>query len=181
MEKKIKIDETWTLFLDRDGVINKKIPNGYVLQWDEFEFLPHVLGALRFFGQIFGRIVIVTNQQCVGKELITKDGLNEIHELMLAEITEAGGRIDKVYFCPDLAEKEPPCRKPEVGMALWAKRDFPEIDFNKSVMVGDSLTDMRFGLSLGMDCFFVTPKEINPETGLVRVDSLYDVLSHLDF
>jgi D-glycero-D-manno-heptose 1,7-bisphosphate phosphatase len=181
LENKIFIDETWTLFLDRDGVINKKIPNGYVTDWEEFEFLPDVHTALRFFGHIFGKIVIVTNQQCVGKELITKDELNLIHEKMIAEIEDNGGRIDRVYFCPDLAEKEPPCRKPEVGMALWAKRDFPQIDFNKSIMVGDSLSDMRFGLSLGMECFFVTSKEINPETGLVRVDSLYDVLSHLDF
>jgi D-glycero-D-manno-heptose 1,7-bisphosphate phosphatase len=181
LENKIFIDETWTLFLDRDGVINKKIPNGYVTDWEEFEFLPDVHTALRFFGHIFGKIVIVTNQQCVGKELITKDELNLIHEKMIAEIEDNGGRIDRVYFCPDLAEKEPPCRKPEVGMALWAKRDFPQIDFNKSIMVGDSLSDMRFGLSLGMESFFITSKEINPETGLVRVDSLYDVLSHLDF
>jgi D-glycero-D-manno-heptose 1,7-bisphosphate phosphatase len=181
LENKIFIDETWTLFLDRDGVINKKIPNGYVTDWEEFEFLPDVHTALRFFGHIFGKIVIVTNQQCVGKELITKDELNLIHEKMIAEIEDNGGRIDRVYFCPDLAEKKPPCRKPEVGMALWAKRDFPQIDFNKSIMVGDSLSDMRFGLSLGMESFFITSKEINPETGLVRVDSLYDVLSHLDF
>jgi histidinol-phosphate phosphatase family protein len=181
LEKKIKIDSSWTLFLDRDGVINKKIENGYVLSWEEFEFLPFAQASIRFFSQIVGRIVVVTNQQCIGKELITKDELNLIHEKMLTEIEESGGKIDRVYFCPDLAEKEPPCRKPEVGMALWAKRDFPEIDFNKCIMVGDSLSDMRFGLTLGMECFFLTEKEINPETGLIRVESLYDVLQHIDF
>jgi D-glycero-D-manno-heptose 1,7-bisphosphate phosphatase len=181
LENKIFVDETWTLFLDRDGVINRKIPNGYVLNWEEFEFLPQAKTALRFFNQIFGKIVVVTNQQCVGKELITKDNLNAIHEKMVAEIEEDGGRIDRVYFCPDLAEKEPPCRKPEVGMALWAKRDFPQIDFNKSIMVGDSISDMRFGLSLGMECFFITDREINPETGLIKVDSLFDVLNLIDF
>jgi histidinol phosphatase-like enzyme len=64
-------------------------------------------------------------------------------------------------------------------MAMWAKRDFPEIDFTKSIMVGDKLSDMRFGLTLGMECFFVTDKDIPEETGLVRVDSLSDVLLHI--
>lgn len=173
--EKLKVNESWTLFLDRDGVINKKL-DGYVTSWEEFEFLPDVINAIRFASQIFGRVVVVTNQQCIGKELITKEQLYEIHEKMLEEIAEAGGKIDRVYFCPDLEEKESPCRKPEVGMAMWAKRDFPEIDFMKSVMVGDQLSDMRFGLSIGMECFFVTKKEIDPKTGLRRVDSLFDVI-----
>jgi histidinol-phosphate phosphatase family protein len=98
--EKLKVDESWTLFLDRDGVINKKL-EGYVTSYDEFEFLPDVLNALRFASQIFGRVVVVTNQQCIGKEIITKDQLYEIHEKMLEEIADAGGKIDRVYFCPD--------------------------------------------------------------------------------
>ena len=64
-------------------------------------------------------------------------------------------------------------------MALWAKRDFPEIDFNKAIMVGDKLSDMRFGLSLGMECFFITEKEIPAETGLTRISDLSELLLHL--
>lgn len=179
MSKQLQIDETWTLFLDRDGVINKNIEGAYVTSYDEFEFLPDVKRALRYFNMMFGRIVVVTNQQCIGKELMTKAELYEIHEQMLKEVEDEGGRIDRVYFCPDLEEDNSPCRKPETGMAMWAKRDFPEIDFNKCVMVGDKLTDMRFGLSLGMECFFVTEKEVPEDTGLIRVDSLADVLMHL--
>jgi len=179
MSKTIEIDESWTLFLDRDGVINKNIEGGYVTSWDEFEFLPDVHRALRYFNMMFGRIIVVTNQQGVGKELMTKDQLHEIHNNMVAAIREEDGNIDRVYYCPDLEEDESPCRKPEIGMAMWAKRDFPEIDFTKCVMVGDKLSDMRFGLTLGMECFFITEKEIPKDTGLTRVSSLSDVLLHL--
>lgn len=181
MSKKITIDETWTLFLDRDGVINKNLPNGeYVTSWEEFEFLPDVKRALRYFDMIIGRIVVVTNQQGIGKELMTKDQLHEIHNTMVATIKEDGGRIDRVYYCPDLEEDESPCRKPEIGMAMWAKRDFPEIDFTKSIMVGDKISDMRFGLTLGMECFFITDKEVPEDTGLIKVEGLSDVLLHID-
>ncbi|MFT4970306.1 MAG: D-glycero-D-manno-heptose 1,7-bisphosphate phosphatase [Chitinophagales bacterium] len=182
MSKKIKtieVDETWTLFLDRDGVINKNIEDGYVTSWEEFEFLPDVHRALRYFGMLIGRIVVVTNQQCIAKEIMTKDQLHEIHNKMVDEVKEEGGRIDRVYYCPDFAEDESPCRKPEIGMAMWAKRDFPEIDFNKSIMVGDKLSDMRFGLTLGMECFMLTTKEIPKNTGLTRVEALSDVLLHI--
>lgn len=179
MSKSIQIDEKWTLFLDRDGVINKNIEGGYVTSWEEFEFLPDVHRALRYFDMMFGRIIVVTNQQGIGKELMTKDQLHEIHNNMVEAVKAEDGRIDRVYYCPDLEEDESPCRKPEIGMAMWAKRDFPEIDFTKCVMVGDKLTDMRFGLTLGMECFFLTDKEVPADTGLTRVDSLSDVLLHL--
>jgi len=151
-----QIDETWTLFLDRDGVINKKIDNDYVKSWEEFEFLPDTLNALRFISNFFGTIVVVTNQQGIGKKLMTKDNLNDIHDKMLEEIEAADGRIDRVYYCPDLADEESPCRKPEIGMALWAKRDFPDIDFKKSIMIGDSPSDLKFGINKGMKTFLIT-------------------------
>lgn len=179
MSKTIQVDEKWTLFLDRDGVINKNIEGGYVTSWDEFEFLPDVHRALRYFDMMFGRIVVVTNQQGIGKELMTKDQLHEIHNNMVDAVKAEDGRIDRVYYCPDLEEDESPCRKPEIGMAMWAKRDFPEIDFTKCIMVGDKLSDMRFGLTLGMECFFVTDKEVSVDTGLIKVGSLSDVLLHL--
>lgn len=178
---KLQIDESWTLFLDRDGVINEKIEDGYVTTWDEFKFKSDVHMSLRFLTKVVGRIIVVTNQQGVGKELMTKDDVNLIHDNMRAEIEENGGKIDRVYFCPDLAEKEPPCRKPEIGMGLWAKRDFPEIDFTKSIMVGDSLSDMRFGLTLGMHCFLITPRKVDPSTGVIRINELFDVLSFITF
>ncbi|SFV35354.1 D-glycero-alpha-D-manno-heptose-1,7-bisphosphate 7-phosphatase [Thermoflavifilum thermophilum] len=142
-------DKRWTLFLDRDGVINLEKKNGYVLSREEFHFEPGALDALRLLQTIFGRILVVTNQRCVGKGLISAQQLEQLHRWMCEEITNHGGRIDRIYYCPDL-EDESPCRKPNIGMALQASRDFPDIDFQHAVMVGNHFSDMQFGKSLGM-------------------------------
>src|SRR5688572_23731927 len=95
---------TKTLFLDRDGVINERIPGDYVKNWDEFIFLDGVLEALNILARKFNRIVVVTNQQGIAKGLMTEEDLNKVHQRMVLEIQESGGKIDKVYFCP-LSEK----------------------------------------------------------------------------
>jgi len=149
------IDKTWTLFLDRDGVINNLIEDGYVKSWEHFEFLPGVLEAIRLLSQIFGKIVIVTNQRGISRKLMTTEDMDEIHSLMLKEIKDAGGRIDKIYYCPHLVEDDCDCRKPKTGMPLQAKKDFPGIDFSKSVIAGDSQNDMEMGQRLGMTTVFI--------------------------
>lgn len=155
MKKPVKslpedITRGWTLFLDRDGVINKRIANDYVLEWKQFEFLPGVLDALKKLSEIFERLVIVTNQQGIGKGYMTETDLLKIHSHMIAAIEEHGGKIDAIYFSPFLKESKHHTRKPNVGMGLKAKKDFPGIDFKKSVMAGDSQSDMEFGHKLGM-------------------------------
>jgi histidinol-phosphate phosphatase family protein len=144
------IDNSWTLFLDRDGVINKRIIDNYVLEWNQFEFLPGTLEAMKIFSAVFGKIIIVTNQQGIGKGYMSEPDLMKIHANMISEIETHGGRIDAVYFSPNTKESNHHTRKPNVGMALMAKKDFPSIDFRKSVMAGDSQSDMEFGHRLGM-------------------------------
>ena len=152
----LNIDSSWTLFLDRDGVINRKRENDYVKNWGEFEFLPGVPEAIKKLSGKFNRVIIVTNQQGIGKGVFTAEALNETHGKMLSEITGAGGRIDKIYYCPSLASENHPDRKPGCGMGLKAKNDFPEIDFKRSIIVGDSITDMEFGRALGMVTVFIS-------------------------
>ncbi|MCW5908819.1 MAG: HAD-IIIA family hydrolase [Chitinophagales bacterium] len=153
---KLKIDKTWTLFLDRDGVINLHYPNDYVKHWDEFFFLEGVLDALKKLSGVFKRIIIVTNQQGVGKGLMTGNDLQFIHDEMLKEVRKYGGRIHAIYSATELvANDSKNMRKPATGMAKQAKKDFPEIDFAKSIMVGDSVTDMQFGKAEGMLTVFV--------------------------
>jgi D-glycero-D-manno-heptose 1,7-bisphosphate phosphatase len=144
-----KVDGSWTLFLDRDGVINQRILGDYVKNISEFHFLPNVLESIFHFTYIFNRIIIVTNQQGIAKQKYTISDLNKIHNYMFYEIEKANGRIDAVYFCPHIAGLCQ-CRKPEIGMAINAKKDFPDIDFSKSIMVGDSVSDMIFAKSAGM-------------------------------
>ncbi len=145
----------WTLFLDRDGVINKRLPGRYVGDISEFEFLFKVPEAIAMFSRIFGHIIVVTNQQGVGKKLMTEEQLGIVHQHMYEEVEMAGGQIDAVYFCPDLKTDANPCRKPSPIMALWAQRDFPTINFKKSIMVGDSLSDILFGKALKMETVLV--------------------------
>lgn len=148
------INKSWTLFLDRDGVINKEKNNGYIQRWEEFQFYDDVLDALATLHKYFGVIVVVTNQRGVGKGLMSIEDLKKIHHNMLQKIIEAGGRIDKIYFCTDIDDTSIN-RKPNIGMALQAQSDFPYIDFKKSIMVGNTLNDMRFGRQLNMYTVFV--------------------------
>lgn len=164
--------QDWTLFLDRDGVINVRVVGDYIRSLAGFEFLPHVKEAIRDFSSLFKRVIVVTNQQGVGKGLMTEADVQEIHVHMIKEIEAAGGRIDKVYFCPALDAENNPCRKPNNGMALQAQQDFPEIDLNRSLMIGDSLSDMEFGRRSGMFNAFITPEPYKNETPLTDIEAI---------
>ncbi len=138
------------LFLDRDGVLNRCVEAGYVGTRDDFEFLPGVLEALKTAAGLFRHIFVVTNQPAVGKGLMTAEALEALHVWMCDEIQRAGGRIDRVYSCPEPKEAHSFDRKPAVGMGLRAQKAFPSVVFAESFMVGDTRTDMAFGHRLGM-------------------------------
>jgi histidinol-phosphate phosphatase family protein len=176
----LKVDNSWTLFLDRDGVINLHFPKDYVKKWDEFYFLDGAIDAIAKFSDIFGHIVIVTNQQGVGKGKMSEETLLEIHRNMLAEIQEKGGRLDSIYAATTLAEDDIfGLRKPKIGMAMQAQSDFPEIDFAKSIIVGDSITDMEFGRNAGMFTVFISEKESSDQVESVLVDFKINRLADL--
>ena len=153
--RNLTIDPAWTLFLDRDGVINRRIVGDYVKTWEQFEFLPGVTDAIRKFSSVFGRIVVVSNQQGIGKGLMTDAEVQSIHRRMTEEIARCGGKIDGVLVSPHLHAERSVMRKPNVGMALKARKQFPGILFNRSVMAGDSLSDMIFGKRAGMTTVFI--------------------------
>ena len=137
------------LLLDRDGVINVLRPGDYVKTWEEFVFCDGVLEALRLLNPLFRRIVLVTNQRGVGRGRMTAADLADIHEKMLACIREAGGRIDRIYCCT-ATEDTAPRRKPNTGMAQEVRTDFPDIDFARSLLVGDSRSDLEFARRAGI-------------------------------
>ncbi len=169
-----QITKEYTLFLDRDGVINEEVVGDYIRNWDEFKFRPGSLEAIALLTTLFQRIVVVTNQRGVGKGLMTLTELNLINQNMINEIEEAGGKIDKVYFCTS-TDNEDINRKPNPGMALQAKTDFPEIDLNKSVMVGNMPNDMLFGRNIGAKTIYLPTRATeNPEPA--SVDAVYNTL-----
>jgi histidinol-phosphate phosphatase family protein len=155
----LKIDKTWTLFLDRDGVINRRIVDDYVKTWKQFEFLNGTQDALKILSSLFGKIFIVSNQQGIGKGLMTEEELQEIHCRMVEEIEKSGGRIDKVYHSPFLEKDKSILRKPGIGMALKARKEFPGTNFSRSVMAGDSVSDMIFGKKAGMITAFISTEK----------------------
>jgi len=160
--------KNYNLFLDRDGVINRKLENDYVKSAEEFEFIPHALEALAGFNKIFKKIIIVTNQQGIGKGLMSEEDFNIVNNYMLESIHKSGGRIDAVYHCPALASAHNPWRKPAIGMALQAQKDFPDIQFSKSLMLGDSVSDMLFAHTAGMQRIWIGPATTDPEFKTIK-------------
>jgi histidinol-phosphate phosphatase family protein len=151
----------WTLFLDRDGVINAHPSKHYVFSWDDFNFCPGVLEALSRLSTYFSRIIIVTNQQGIGKGLMTEEDLNEIHSKLCQTVEATGGRIDAILHCSELNTIPNNCRKPSPHMAHLAKEKFPDIVFEKSYMVGDQLSDIRFGSQLGMSTVLIHNEHVD--------------------
>ena len=140
-------NKTGAIFLDRDGVINENSED-HVKSWDEFQFIPHAIRTIRELTETGLPIFVVTNQGAINRGMMSVDDLNDIHTRMLAAITEGGGKITKVYFCPHTPQEKCTCRKPEPGMLLQAAEEY-NIDLSKSFMVGDAWTDMAAGREAG--------------------------------
>lgn len=171
-----QIDKSWTLFLDRDGVINDEKHQDYINTWQEFKFYEGVLEAMKIFAEKFGKIFIVTNQRGIAKGVTRLEDLQLIHSNLLNEVTSVNGRIDGIYFCGDM-DITSPNRKPNPGMGLQAKKDFPEIDFYKSIMVGNTLSDMQFGRNLSVAATVFLPTT-RPDVDLKdpNIDMVYPSL-----
>lgn len=138
-----------TLFLDRDGVINRLRPGDYVKNWEEFEYLPGILPALCSWSARFRHLILVTNQRGVGKGLMTDADLSRIHAHMMKDILAAGGRLDLILVCTSTDDADPR-RKPHPGMFEEACALFPDIQASRCVMLGDSDSDAAFAAACGM-------------------------------
>jgi D-glycero-D-manno-heptose 1,7-bisphosphate phosphatase len=144
-----------TVFLDRDGILNEKMPeHHYVTRWEEFRVLPGVPEALRRLNEAGLRLVVVSNQRGIAKGLYTAADLEAIHAKFLRLLELEGARIDAFFICPH-EENECNCRKPLPGLFEQAVARFPEIKAATSVMIGDSPTDVEFGRRLGMKTIFI--------------------------
>lgn len=173
------INAQWTLFLDRDGVINERIMNGYVKSESEFVMLPGVAKAIARANSIFHKVVVVTNQQGIGKQIMTERNLSAIHDYCDELIRKEGGHIDAYFFAPNLVGEQPDFRKPGIAMAHLAKEKFATIDWEKAVMVGDTNSDIQFGENCGMKTVFVSHSgEIHPKANLT-VSSLSEFIDKI--
>lgn len=157
------------VFLDRDGVINKKPPQAdYVKSWEEFEFLPKTIEAIRLLNSRGYKIIIITNQSGITRKKLSKKGLENIHKKMQQELKNNGAKIDKIYYCPHGWDEGCFCRKPNPGLLLQASRkNF--IDLTKSIFIGDDIRDMEAGEKVGCKTILVNTKK-----------TLYQIASHLE-
>jgi D-glycero-D-manno-heptose 1,7-bisphosphate phosphatase len=167
-------------FLDRDGVINRKAPEGqYVTRWEDMEFLPGACDAIRLLNHSGFLVVVVSNQRCIAKGLLSTDELESMHARMRREFEAAGAKIDAIYYCPH--DTQPPCgcRKPEPGMLLNAARTH-DIDLAASWVIGDSEHDVEAGKKVGCRTTRVIANNKTTNTGAELVaSSLLDAIQKI--
>jgi histidinol-phosphate phosphatase family protein len=138
----------WCLFIDRDGVINRQIVGDYVRSWPDFEWLPGARLALTKLGEWAPHLVVVTNQQGIGKGLTSAEDVAAIHHHIASALESHGAAVDAFQVCPHLEAAECECRKPSPGLVLdWLARH-PESEPALSIVVGDSLTDLELARSV---------------------------------
>lgn len=164
-----------TVFLDRDGVVNRRIPGGYVTRWEEFVFLPEVIEALCKLRAAGLQLVIVSNQAGVGKGLLSCADLIQITLASLKELEAGGAPVDGAFFCLHAPSDGCACRKPNVGLLEEAARAL-RIDFGRSFLIGDSRSDMEVGERMGCTTIFVGDAADDCISATYRAKSIRDTV-----
>lgn len=190
-KRKISITEASfvkrAVFLDRDGVINKKPPEGdYVTRWEDFQFLPRAAEAIAQLKSAGFYVVVITNQRCIAKGLITVAELETMHRRMSESLAERGARIDAIYYCPHDVQPVCSCRKPAPGMLIDAARDYG-IDLPASWMIGDSDIDIEAGKAAGCKTARLLDENVTkaeaeqgaPHSTRIVANSLFDAVRRI--
>lgn len=155
-ESNIPFGDISYVFLDRDGVINRKPARGrFVTRWEEFELLPGVDAAIGKLNRAGRKVIVLTNQRGIALGLYSLENLEHMHDQMRKLLAQRGARLDGIYVCPH-EDGQCNCRKPLTGLFEQAFKDFPGAGAGNSVMVGDSVRDIEAGIRLGMRTVFVT-------------------------
>ena len=159
------------IFLDRDGIINQKASEGgYVTRWEDFHVLPGVAEAIHSLKSGGFKIIVVTNQRCIAKGLITVPELESLHAQMLGVLKESGASIDAIYHCPHEVNDFCKCRKPQPGMLFEAARAH-DVDLQASWMIGDSESDVRAGKNAGCKTArLIAPRALEESADCPRAD-----------
>lgn len=157
------------IFLDRDGVINKKAPeHDYIKTWNEFKFLTGVDKAINIFNNAGYKVIVVTNQRGIARKLMSMSDLNNIHINMCNELINKNAKIDDIFACPH-DKGECNCRKPQIGLFLKAEKKY-QLNKNESFMIGDSKTDIEAGKSYGIKTVAINKVDLDAD---YRFDNLY--------
>ena len=157
------------VFLDRDGVLNEKMPEGrYVTAWEDFHVLPGVPETLARLNRAGLRVIVVSNQRGIALGLYSASDVAAIHAAFQRLLSAHGARVDAFYICPH-DKGQCNCRKPLPGLFEQAQADFPAISAAASVMIGDTPADIEFGRRLGMATIFIASDPARRKPGAVQV------------
>lgn len=162
------------VFLDRDGVINRKPPEGqYIGKWDDFHLLPDVEAAIAALNAAGRKIIVVSNQRGVALGLYTKDDVESLHRELQQHLARYSAHIDAFYYCPH-NEGQCDCRKPGTGLFQQAFRDFPKMSATNSILIGDSLSDIQAAHALAMPSIFIHGDPAFQKPGASQAAALAD-------
>jgi D-glycero-D-manno-heptose 1,7-bisphosphate phosphatase len=162
------------VFLDRDGVLNRKMPEGaYVCDWAQFQWLPGAIEAVARMNRAGLTVILVSNQRGIALGLYTHEKLNLIHANMQSQLERHGARLDAIYYCPH-DHGQCHCRKPETGLFEQAWQRFPQANPQNSLVIGDSLSDIQAGHRLGMKTIFINGEGDRQKAGATAAAELAD-------
>lgn len=170
-----------TLFLDRDGVINVRNFDGYITSTEDFKFKSNVIEGLQVLSPLFDRIIVITNQQCIAKNILSKSNLDAIHRYMLHMLEINDIHIAAIFVAENLKGADNDRRKPLSAMGFEAKTHYPDIDFKNSWMVGDTDSDIQFGMNLGMYTAAIKSNERLTLSPTLLVDDLIELFQKIKF
>lgn len=165
------------VFLDRDGVINRKLPEGeYVSAWQHFHLLPgaeEAIAALNRSGRV---VIVITNQRGVALGRYTESDVRAVHDELQSYLNRSGAHVDAFYFCPH-DKNECNCRKPKTGLFEQASHDFPEASGKNSIVIGDSLSDIEAARNFGAPSIFIEGDPQFQKAGAEKARALADASS----
>ena len=166
------------VFLDRDGVLNRKLPEGaYVSDWAQFEWLPGAVDAIARMNRAGLIVIVVSNQRGVALGRLTDARLQQIHGNMQSDLATQDARLDAIYYCPH-DNGQCNCRKPDTGLFEQAMKDFPQIKAKNSVVIGDSLSDIQAGRRLGMKTIFIEGEADRQKPGADAAAAIADAVAN---
>ena len=165
------------VFLDRDGVLNRKMPEGlYVENWAQFAWLPGAVEAVTRMKRAGLTLIVVSNQRGVALGRITATQLEHLHDKMQDHLARNDARLDAIYYCPH-DHGECHCRKPDTGLFEQARESFPLATAENSLVIGDSLSDIQAGQRLGMKTIFIQGEPDRQKAGANIAASLADAVA----
>jgi D-glycero-D-manno-heptose 1,7-bisphosphate phosphatase len=165
------------VFLDRDGVLNRKLPEGdHVSDWAQFQWLPGAVEAIARMNRAGLTVIVISNQRGIALGRLSVEQLELIHDQMRSHLARQGARLDAIYYCPH-DQGECHCRKPDIGLFEQATKDFPQVTADNSAVIGDSISDIEAGRRLGMKTIFIQGEPDRQKAGAQAAAGLADAVA----